>query len=205
MKVDAHNSLYSSSANSAYGSHKPGQSQSIQASTQIHQSEGVETANKDDPLSTIKPAEPAGATRENQNELSTQDKKIIEQLKSRDREVRAHEAAHKSAAGSHARGGAEYTYQSGPDGKRYAIGGEVSIDTSKVADNPQATIIKAQIIYRAAMAPAQPSSQDRSVAIKAKQMEAQAQQELRQENNEAQSSTEANDKTASVSESSPPV
>lgn len=116
-----------------------------------------------------------------QSELSADEKRELEKLKARDREVRAHEAAHKAAAGSLARGGAQFEFETGPDGRRYAVGGEVSIDTSKVAGNPQATLEKAQTIRRAANAPAQPSSQDRSVAAQATQMEAEARQELREQ------------------------
>jgi hypothetical protein len=78
------------------------------------------------------------------------------------------------------RGGARYQYQTGPDGKRYAVGGEVSIDASE-ANTPEATIRKAQTIRKAALAPAQPSAQDRAVAAKAAQMERQARAELAQE------------------------
>ena len=80
--------------------------------------------------------------------------------------VRAHEQAHKAAAGAHAKGGPTYEYQSGPDGKRYAVGGEVQIDTSPVPNDPQATIQKMQQVQRAANAPAEPSSQDRRVAFR---------------------------------------
>ena len=99
-------------------------------------------------------------------ELTEEEQQRVQELKSRDREVRQHEQAHMAAAGGHARGGPSYEYTTGPDNRRYASGGEVSIDTSKVADDPGATIRKAQIIYRAAMAPAEPSSQDRSVALR---------------------------------------
>ena len=61
------------------------------------------------------------------------------------------------------------------------MGGEVSIDTSKVSGDPQATIRKAQIVYRAAMAPAEPSGQDRSIASQAKSMEMEARRELSQQ------------------------
>ena len=111
-----------------------------------------------------------------------EEKQTIERLRARDREVRAHEAAHKASAGSFAKGGATFEYQTGPDGKRYAVGGEVSIDTSKIANNPEATIRKAQTIRRAATAPAQPSAQDRSVAVQASKMEAEARQELSKQN-----------------------
>jgi len=113
-----------------------------------------------------------------ESELNAEEKRELEQLKARDREVRAHEAAHKAAAGSLARGGAQFEFESGPDGRRYAVGGEVSIDTSKVSGDPQATISKAHTIRRAANAPAQPSGQDRAVATQANRMEAEARQEL---------------------------
>ncbi|MBL1278515.1 MAG: hypothetical protein COB30_020775 [Ectothiorhodospiraceae bacterium] len=117
-------------------------------------------------------------TQANSTELTEEDKRVIAQLKTSDREVRAHEAAHLAAAGGLARGGASFTYQAGPDGRRYAVGGEVSIDTSPVRDDPQATIQKAQTIRAAALAPANPSGADRSVAAAAGQLEASARAEL---------------------------
>lgn len=111
-------------------------------------------------------------------DLTDEEQRQVEDLQQRDREVRQHEQAHMAAAGGHARGGPSYEYTTGPDGKRYAAGGEVSIDTSKVSGDPEATIRKAQLVYRAALAPAEPSSQDRSVASQAKQMEMEARQEL---------------------------
>jgi len=113
-----------------------------------------------------------------ESDLTEDEQRQVEDLKQRDREVRQHEQAHMAAAGGHARGGPSYEYTTGPDGKRYAAGGEVSIDTSKVSGDPQATIRKAQLVYRAALASAEPLSQDRSVASAAKQMEMEARQEL---------------------------
>jgi len=103
---------------------------------------------------------------------------VISQLKARDTEVRAHEMAHLSAAGSYARGGMSFTYQTGPDGKKYAIGGEVGIDTSPVSGDPEATLQKAMVIQRAALAPAEPSAQDQKVAQAANQMMAQARADI---------------------------
>lgn len=91
-------------------------------------------------------------------------------LKDRDREVRAHEQAHLSSAGGIAVSGARFQFVIGPDGQRYATGGEVSIDTSAVPNDPLATLRKAETIRRAALAPAQPSGQDYSVAAKAAMM-----------------------------------
>lgn len=102
----------------------------------------------------------------------------VRELKRRDQEVRRHEQAHKAAAGSHASGGPSFEYTTGPDGKRYAVGGEVNIDTSEVSGDPQATIAKMQQIRRAAHAPANPSSQDRAIAARAAGIERQAQAEL---------------------------
>ncbi|WP_163835867.1 putative metalloprotease CJM1_0395 family protein [Spartinivicinus ruber] len=106
-----------------------------------------------------------------------QDLAVIQQLAKRDREVRAHEQAHQAVGGRYA-GAASFTFERGPDGVAYAVGGEVPINTGAVANNPEATIQKAQTIRRAALAPAQPSAQDRTVAAQATQLELQARQEL---------------------------
>ena len=102
----------------------------------------------------------------------------IAKLRKRDQAVRTHEQAHITAAGGLAKGGATFSFQRGPDGKQYAIGGEVTIDTSPVSGNPEATIRKAQQIRAAALAPADPSAQDRAVAASAAALEAQARQNL---------------------------
>lgn len=111
-------------------------------------------------------------------QLTEEQQREVEDLKKRDQEVRAHELAHLAAAGAHAAGGISFEYRQGPDGKRYAVGGEVSIDTSPVANDPEATLRKARQIQAAAYAPAEPSGQDRAVGQQAAQMAAQAQQEI---------------------------
>ncbi|MFA6108029.1 MAG: putative metalloprotease CJM1_0395 family protein [Candidatus Latescibacterota bacterium] len=111
-------------------------------------------------------------------ELVPAEQREVQELRTRDREVKAHEQAHLAAAGPYAQGGPQYEYQTGPDGKQYAVGGEVGIDTSRVADDPEATIRKAQVVRRAALAPAEPSPQDRRIAAEASRMESQARQEL---------------------------
>ncbi|MGH1485118.1 MAG: putative metalloprotease CJM1_0395 family protein [Cellvibrionaceae bacterium] len=116
-----------------------------------------------------------------QAQLDAQQEQIeqqqIDQLSARDREVRNHERAHAAVGGQYA-GAPRYQYERGPDGVSYAVSGEVSISAGPVSGNPQATIDKAQIVRRAALAPAEPSAQDRSVAAQATQMEAQARVEL---------------------------
>ena len=187
MKIEAHNQDLPFATLYGLGLHSYNNQSSNQAALQLNGNDASASLDKTVPASTVAPAEAAGAVRQNQNQHQTTDysqeaKQALYQMKARDREVRAHEAAHKSAAGSLAHGAAQFSYETGPDGKRYAVGGEVSIDTSEISGNPQATIVKAQIIRRAAMAPAQPSSQDRSVAAQATQMEASARQEIAQSN-----------------------
>lgn len=118
-----------------------------------------------------------------EKQLSEEEQLEVKELKRRDAEVKAHEMAHVAAGGQYVRGGASFEYQTGPDGKRYAVGGEVSIDTSPISGNPKATIRKMQAVKRAALAPAQPSGQDRAVAAAASQAEAQARQQLQSEQN----------------------
>ncbi len=117
----------------------------------------------------------------------------VQTLKQRDREVRNHEQAHLSAAGGLANGGPSFTFVTGPDGKRYAVGGEVSISVFPVAGDPLATLQKAEQIKRAALAPAQPSGQDQRVAAKAAAMQAKAQMELLKQNQESQKGSKNND------------
>lgn len=107
-------------------------------------------------------------------ELSAEAKAQVAKLQARDAEVKAHEQAHMAAGAGIVTGGASYSYQRGPDGRAYAVGGEVSIDASPVKGNPQATITKAMRIQAAALAPADPSGQDRAVAAQAATMAAQA-------------------------------
>ncbi|MEC9405092.1 MAG: putative metalloprotease CJM1_0395 family protein [Pseudomonadota bacterium] len=114
--------------------------------------------------------------------LDQAEEKQVDKLKQRDQEVRAHEQAHARVGGAYA-GAPSYTFQQGPDGKRYAIGGEVQIDTSKER-TPEATIRKMQVVIRAATAPADPSSQDLKVAQQARAQISEAQAEVRQKKSE---------------------
>jgi hypothetical protein len=101
-------------------------------------------------------------------------------LQQRDTEVRAHEQAHKSAAGGHG-GAISLSYQTGPDGRKYAVGGSVPVDISPIKGDASATIQKMQVIQRAALAPAEPSSADRRVAARASQFATKARMELQAE------------------------
>jgi len=111
-------------------------------------------------------------------ELTDAEEKQVRELKQRDREVRAHEQAHARVGGSYA-SAPTYEFQTGPDGKNYAVGGEVQIDSAPIPGKPEATIRKLDIVIRAALAPAEPSSQDLQVAQKARDDKIKAQAELR--------------------------
>ena len=110
------------------------------------------------------------------DELSPEAAAQLAKLKQIDRQVRQHEQAHMAAAGGMVTSGASFTYQKGPDGVNYAVGGEVGISTAP-GRTPEETIQRAQTIRAAALAPADPSGQDRAVAAQAGQMEQQARSE----------------------------
>lgn len=116
-------------------------------------------------------------------ELTEEEEEVVEELQERDAEVRAHENAHASAGGQYA-GAPTYSYTTGPDGKQYATGGAVSIDTSTVSGDPQATVTKMATVIRAALAPAEPSAQDRNVAQDAQRKMAAAQVDLAKQNSQ---------------------
>jgi len=161
---------------------------SLNAPYQVTSSTYVDPTKKDNTIDTTldkttkekENSNPKDSTKQqNPNELSNDAKQAVTELQARDTEVRAHEAAHQAAGGGMT-GGASYTYQKGPDGRMYAIGGEVSISI-KGGSTPQEAIANARQVQAAAMAPANPSGQDYAVATSAKVMEMKAQQELTKE------------------------
>lgn len=135
-------------------------------------------------------------------ELTDEEKRVVAEMKARDAEVRRHEEAHARVGGQYA-GAPSYQYDQGPDGNKYAVSGEVPIDVAPIPGDPAATIRKMDVVKRAALAPAEPSSQDRAVAAKAEQekIKARAEQlELKREETTASNGagkTEANGPTSS--------
>ena len=109
-----------------------------------------------------------------ENKLSAEQRQDLDRLQARDKEVRNHEQAHLTAAGGRAAGGPEYTYQKGPDGKQYAVGGSVHVSLESGSGDPDADMRNARAVQRAALAPAGPSGQDAIVAAKAGQTLARA-------------------------------
>lgn len=98
-------------------------------------------------------------------QLSNEERDKISELKSIDLKIRAHEMAHVAVGGDLA-GSASFSFVTGPDGLKYAVAGEVPIAV-KSGNTPQETMQIARQIKAAALAPADPSSQDRSVAASA--------------------------------------
>jgi hypothetical protein len=131
-----------------------------------------------------------------ETELDLDEQKVVYELQARDAEVRAHEAAHQGAGGG-LTGGANYSYQRGPDGKMYAIGGEVSISMPG-GSTPEELISNAQQVITAALAPADPSAQDMSVAASARAIMVQAQQEKAKEAYESQTTDSSKKEDSSL-------
>jgi len=128
------------------------------------------------PLVKSESGEGSEETRSEETQKS-QESKLVSELKKRDTEVRQHELAHAAVGGTHT-GAPQYQFVKGPDGKNYAVEGEVSVDASFSGGNAQEKLEKARTIRAAALAPSEPSSQDRKVAAQAARVAMQAQTEL---------------------------
>ncbi|WP_019528339.1 putative metalloprotease CJM1_0395 family protein [Dasania marina] len=136
-------------------------------------------------------AEP-GSDQDSSDQSGLDDSELaqLRELRSRDAEVRAHEAAHAGVGGQYA-GAPSYSYETGPNGVKYAVGGEVSISLPANSDNPQQTLQAADQVQRAALAPADPSGQDRQVAASAARLAISARAELRAQQTEERRLTAA--------------
>lgn len=117
------------------------------------------------PTDTAEISPEAKAYQNKKTEESPQYKNLVAQLSRTQNEVLAHEQAHMAAGGSFA-GAASYSYTVGPDGKRYITGGEVPISMPS-SDDKERMLKQLEQVKKAALAPAEPSSQDLSVAAQA--------------------------------------
>ena len=177
---------------------------SEEAISALQESNPSSLESNEDESSEEEMATEEGQTSTNGKELTEEEKQVVQEMKTRDAEVRAHEQAHVAASGGLA-GAPSYEYQSGPDGKRYAVGGHVHIDTSP-GNTPEETVMKAEKIRSAALAPSDPSPQDRSVASQAMQMAnearmqivAEKQKEAEEAAAEQSAKTEATDDSSSM-------
>jgi len=111
--------------------------------------------------------------------LTEAQQRQVRELQQRDAHVRQHEAAHE-AAGGDLTGQASFSYETGPDGRSYAVGGEVAL-AARSGRTPDETIAIARRVKAAALAPADPSSADLAAAAQATQVELQAAQQKRQQ------------------------
>jgi hypothetical protein len=144
-------------------------------------------------IQTRRPDQPRGTGTDAAQELTPRERQRVAELQQIDRAVRAHEAAHIAAGAGVVTGGADYSYTYGPDGRQYAVGGEVGIDTAPERD-PADNVEKGIAIQNAALAPRDPSPQDYRVAGIGAQLESRGRGELareRADENEAAASAGA--------------
>jgi hypothetical protein len=147
--------------------------------------DGVSQEENNEPVDTSESEQeksPAGSA-ESPDGLSDEKRQELQELRRVDSEVHRHEQAHVAAGGQHVRGGPKYEYSYGPDGKRYAVGGSVDIDSSKESE-PEDTEKKMRQVKAAAMAPANPSPADYRVAQQAARKESEARMEKAEEERE---------------------
>ncbi len=126
-------------------------------------------------------------------QLSEKEKQEVSKLKARDQEVRRHEQAHIAALGG---GSAHFTYEVGPDGRRYAVEGEVPVSIKSSSGDPQSTIREARKVAQAAVAPAQPSGADYAARKRALEVERKAREELREKKRDGDGESGAADPNA---------
>ncbi|QIR14750.1 putative metalloprotease CJM1_0395 family protein [Shewanella aestuarii] len=175
--------LFDADGETPFGNREEGQQspQQVNASNAEQQETSHENQDEDKQASKIEQVEKAIEKQQQKIELAEQQQ--IDELAKRDAEVKTHEQAHKAVGGMFAQS-PSYSYEKGPDGKRYAVDGEVQIDVSVVNGDPQATFNKMQKVYAAAMAPVQPSAADIRVAAEAIQKMNQAKAEMAQQRQE---------------------
>ena len=160
-----------------------------------------EAAKVDDSQAAAKTASTSGGSAANTSskrasnlgprQLTAEQQRAVGELQQIDRPLRAHEQAHLAAGREVITSAANFTYTYGPDGKQYAVAGEVGIDTAP-EDKPQANIDKGQLIQKAALAPRDPSPQDYRVASIGSQLEAQGRADLmHQQASQAESASNA--------------
>jgi hypothetical protein len=101
--------------------------------------------------------------------LSPEDDDMLRRLRARDQEVRNHELAHAASLGRF-KGVVNYSYQLGPDGKLYAIGGSTEVAAGATTSKADARA-RAEAVRRAAGAVADPSNADIAAGLDATQQE----------------------------------
>ena len=98
----------------------------------------------------------------NQDEQDFQ--RVLQKFKKQDAEIKSHEQIHASIGQTTTP--ISYNYQQGPDGKMYAVGGSVRLDTSMPSD-PKAAAFKLDMLQRAASGPSDVSGADVAISSQA--------------------------------------
>jgi len=88
--------------------------------------------------------------------------RVLEKFKQADAGIRSHEQIHASIGQTTSP--ISYNYQEGPDGKLYAVGGSVRLDTS-IPNDPKAAAFKLDMLQKAASGPIDSSGADNTIAI----------------------------------------
>ncbi|MGB5792250.1 putative metalloprotease CJM1_0395 family protein [Poseidonibacter sp.] len=136
-----------------------------QSISSIHQ----EIALKKSQLATIDKKEIEKSVFEKNDTVNISDNKydendyerVLEKFKNLDAQTRTHEQTHASLANT--LGAINYNYQTGPDGKLYATGGHVRLDTS-IPQDEEAAIAKLDDLAKAATASEGLSGADAMIA-----------------------------------------
>ncbi len=126
-------------------------------------------AQKKAKLSNIDKEEFEKSTFENRNKIEQFGKnydqndyeRVLDKFKNLDSQTRAHEQLHASLTNTKAP--ISYNYQMGPDGKLYAMGGNVKIDTS-IPEDEGAALAKLNELQKASLASGGLSSADAQIA-----------------------------------------
>jgi len=113
-------------------------------------------------------------------ELSAEEQRRVRELERLDRVVRAQENVHRAVAPEVVSGDSTFEFEVGPDGRRYAVRGETRIELPRSGD-PDQIVHDAQLALRAALAPAQVSSEDRVLAMRAAGLEARARAQIQRD------------------------
>jgi hypothetical protein len=109
---------------------------------------------------------------------------VVQKLKTMDSRVRMQERS-QAAAGANLSGSPIYDYRTGPDGRRYAVAGEVAIAV-RAGATPEATIGRARSARSVALGSARPSLGERAAAESARRLEQLARHEMSEATQRAQ-------------------
>jgi uncharacterized protein involved in copper resistance len=126
-------------------------------------------AQKRAELASIDKKEIEQESSQNYNKINTPDEKydekdyqrVLSKFEARDQQIRMHEQSHASNAATST--AIQYNYQTGPDGKIYAVGGSVRYDTS-IPKDPASAEVKLQQLQKAASSPDELSAADLQIA-----------------------------------------